>query len=67
MGGDSREQAPESSAEQDDVISRVDGARERGLVGIEIAKHVREEGVGRRGASIGRGLGVAVELEQLGE
>ena len=63
----SREQASQGSAQQNDVISRVNRARKGRFVGIEIAKHAREQCLGRRGSGIDWGLGVAVELEQLGE
>lgn len=45
MGGceclwcDLREEAPHGAAEQDNVVSRVDGALEGGLVPVEVRDH----------------------------
>lgn len=36
-----REEAPQRPAEQNYVISRVDGARKRSLVGIEVPQYIR--------------------------
>lgn len=70
-GGSNRlekgEQTSECAAQQDDVISRVDGARKGGLVGIQVAEYVGEQGLGWRGRCIGGGFGISVELEELGE
>lgn len=58
-----REQAPQCSAQQHNIISRVDGARKRGLVGVEVLEDMREDGggLGFRGKAFGR-FEVSVEL-----
>jgi hypothetical protein len=58
----SEPRAPPSS-----TIAGVDGARKGGLVGIELAEDPRQECVLGRGGRIGRGFGVAIEFEELGE
>ena len=52
----------EGAAEEDNVISIADGARERLLVRIEPSEDAIEEGVGGL-----RGLEIAVEFEKLWE
>lgn len=66
-GGYPREEAAQGATEQDDVISGVDGARKRGLVGVEVAENAREQRLGGRGGGVERSLDTAVELEELRE
>lgn len=70
-GGDGLKQAEEGAegaAEEDDVVTRVNGAGEGGLVAVEAGEDALEEGRGL-GCVCGGGAGfaVAVELEELRE
>lgn len=49
----SREQTPQSSAQQYNIISGVDGSRERGFIGIEVCEDMRKD---RWGLARGRKL-----------
>lgn len=62
------EEGAEGAAEEDDVVARVDGAGEGGLVAVEAGEDALEKGRGLGGVC-GRGAGfaVTVELEELRE
>lgn len=62
-GLEQREQASEGSAQEHDVVSRIDRLRKGLLVGVEIAQDAGEQRVLRVRAR----LAVAVELEELRE
>ena len=67
-GLEEREETPECTSEQNDIISGFDRASEGGFVGVEVLENARKQG-GRlvcSGATWGR-FDVAVELEELRE
>lgn len=69
-GGDGLEEGEEGAegaAEEDNVVAGVDGAGKGGLVGVQVAEDVGEEGLGAVLGGVGGGFDVAVELEEVGE
>lgn len=64
--GRAREERAHGAAQQHNVVARVDAAGKGGLVAVEAAEDLAQQR-GRAMAGQGRGLAVAVELEELGE